>query len=439
MSRQPLLFLQLNEINFDVVRRYVERHDDLPAFRQLLARYRSFETFAETEYTHLEPWIQWVSAHTGRTYADHGVFRLGDITHGRDQLVQVFEALEERGLTVGAISPMNARNRLHRPAYFVPDPWTDTPSDSSAFSRRLTAMLRQTVNENSAGRVSLRSKLTLAEALLRSFDLRRTTAVLRTIVATRRAPWLKALVLDQVVHLVHRHLWHKHRPDVSFVFLNAGAHIQHHYFFNSEFSGVTSRNPTWYVPAEADPLHDMLRVYDAILADYLALASRQVRLIVATGLSQVPYDRVKYYYRLRDHAGFLANAGIAFTRVLPRMTRDFEVECADHAGAQAAGVALGAITLARNGELLFREIEVRERSVFATLTYPDEITQADTARLGDRVIEGFGKAVDFVAIKNGMHCTRGYVFVSPNAPEVPIPTSPVHVASLFDLTLGAAG
>ena len=148
-SAQPpkLVFVELNEVNFDLVRKYLAGHA-LPNFRRLLETFQAVETFAESNYDELEPWIQWVSAHSGQTYEEHGIFRLGDGASA--QFPQVFELLEQSGLRVGAISPMNSRNTLKRPAYFVPDPWTLTPSDHSGFSRRLTKMLQQTVNENAS-------------------------------------------------------------------------------------------------------------------------------------------------------------------------------------------------------------------------------------------------------------------------------------------------
>lgn len=51
-------------------------------------------TESEKEYQHLEPWIQWVTAHIGMTFAEHGVFRLGDIVN-RD-IPQIWEQLEQR-------------------------------------------------------------------------------------------------------------------------------------------------------------------------------------------------------------------------------------------------------------------------------------------------------------------------------------------------------
>lgn len=435
MRAKKLIFLQLNEINFDVVRKYVEL-DFLPNFSQLLSSFHSLETFAESKYVELEPWIQWVSAQTGKTYSEHRVFRLGDIVNSH--VPQVFELLEERGLRVGALSPMNARNELRSPAYFVPDPWTETVSDSSSYSKRFTQMLRQTVNDNARGKVSFGSFLTFIESVIRSFEPRGVWQLLRLIAKSYQRPWHRALVLDQLIHLVHRMLMRKTQPDVSFVFLNAGAHIQHHYFLSSAFANSTSKNPNWYVDQNVDPVFDMLQAYDCILGDYLNATESGTRLIVATGLTQVPYERVKFYYRLRDHASFLTHLGIRFFKVSPRMTRDFEVFFSDSSKAEICMKRLGRMRLARDNVPLFGEIENRGNSLFVTLTYPNEILANDAA-----VIEGvtemadFGSQVAFVAIKNGMHASKGFAFFSPRCIDA-LPIQPVHVSALFELTLRAA-
>ena len=63
-------------------------------------------------------------------------------------------------------------------------------------------------------------------------------------------------------------------------------------------------NPEWYVKKNYDPIFDMFIFYDEILFD---MNNPKYDLILATGLRQVPYDRVKYYYRLRNHEEFLKN------------------------------------------------------------------------------------------------------------------------------------
>ena len=91
----PLLFLELNEVNFDFLRGYAEQ-GRLPTFKRLLGAHGYALTTSETEYERIEPWIQWVTAHTGKPYVDHGVFRLGDIVN--HDIPQVWEQLEGRGL-----------------------------------------------------------------------------------------------------------------------------------------------------------------------------------------------------------------------------------------------------------------------------------------------------------------------------------------------------
>lgn len=434
-TRRRLVVLQLNELNFDLVARYLESHE-LPHLRRMMSTFTRVDTFAEEKYEEIEPWIQWISAHSGKTYREHRIFRLGDAAGSR--LPQVFELLEQRGLKVGAISPMNARNELRQPAYFIPDPWTDTECDGSPFSRRLTEMLRQTVNDNAHGHVTKRSVLTFAEATLRSFRWNGTFRLLRMIVAARERTWTRAVVLDQLIHLVHLHLWQRHRPDVSFVFMNAGAHVQHHYYFNSPFANTASRNPAWYVAAHVDPVLDMIRAYDRMLGDYLALCDEGTRLIVATGLTQIPYDRVKFYYRLKDHAQFLHALGITTAQPLLRMTRDFEIRFDDVAAARHAAATLRSVRMQRDGLPLFGEIEERGAGLFVTLTYPHEVLPTDSAVFDGGTVPNLLQQLAFVALKNGMHSTQGYAYFSPES-TMRLPAQPVHVASLFQLTLDAAG
>ena len=130
-----LLFIQLNEINFDLVNKYLSasKKNKFINLKIIKDTYKSFDTYAEDKYENLEPWIQWVSVNLGKDFNEHNVFRLGDIVNFINKK-QIFEKIEDRGFKVGAISPMNAENRLKNPSYFVPDPWTDTHSDNSDFS-----------------------------------------------------------------------------------------------------------------------------------------------------------------------------------------------------------------------------------------------------------------------------------------------------------------
>ena len=114
------------------------------------------------------------------------------------------------------------------------------------------------------------------------------------------------------------------REDLHFshLFLNGIAHIQHHYLLNSKLNTSNKiKNPEWYIDKNEDPFFDILIYYDKIIKDYFLDKSREI--VIATGLTQVPYDRLKFYYRLKNHNNFLNKINIQFKRVHPRMSRDF--------------------------------------------------------------------------------------------------------------------
>ena len=193
-------------------------------------------------------------------------------------------------------------------------------------------------------------------------------------------------------------------------------------------SRVAIHNPDWYISSKKDPVKEMLEFYDGIIGEYLRAVD--IEFIVATGLSQKPYDRIKYYYRLKDHKGFLQRVGIACSAVHPRMTRDFLVEFADAAEMDKAIARFRSLRVEHDGVHLFEEIEVRDKSMFVTLTYPHEITST-TNVLVDNLRIPLLPEVAFVALKNGMHQSEGYAFFSAGAAGN-APVDRQHVKALYE-------
>ena len=419
-----LLLLELNELNFDVVSEYIERGVPLSNFEKLLT-YEARTTTSETQYHLLEPWIQWPSVHTGKSFDGHNIFRLGDAAVEKPR--QIFELVEDQGLTVGAMSPMNAANNLKRPAYFIPDPWTHTPTDGSLLSRILTAALRQTVNDNSEGKVTPKSLMYLGVCFLCLVRPVTYWKLISRALKSRGKPWRKALFLDRLIHEIHLTLFSRKKPNFSTLFLNAGAHIQHHYFLNSssELAGDAS-NPGWYISSSEDPIAEMLIEYDQILGDLLGIDDLEV--IVATGLTQSPVEETVFYYRLRDHRSFLTRLALPSFTVLPRMTRDFLISCDCDADAAEIQAQLEGI-VTRDGTKIFGEIDNRGRDLFVVLDYSQEVSDNTEVLLGDTWC-GLRDEVVFVAIKNGKHESKGFAFFSPRL-EAIAPSNNDHVANLF--------
>ena len=155
MNKQKTILLGLNELNFDYIKFYINQ-GLLPNFKTLFKIQKPIETISEKEYKLLEPCVQWVTIHTGKTFEEHQVFRLGDIVNNPD-LSQLFEEFEAEGLSVGAVSPFNAENRLHNPAFFIPDPWTKTNPSGNWIVKALYQAVHQAVNDNANSKLNIKS------------------------------------------------------------------------------------------------------------------------------------------------------------------------------------------------------------------------------------------------------------------------------------------
>lgn len=423
-----LILIELNEINFDAVSSYLDRGVFLPGFKKVVDAGLVI-TEAESEGKHLEPWIQWPSVHTGKTYDEHKVFRLGDFVNSNQG--QFFEKVEKAGFKVGAISPMNAANKLNTPAYFIPDPWTQTSCDGGFFSRAIDSAVSQAVNDNSQSKLTISTVLSLVLVFLALVRPVRFIPMVKYALRALGKPWRKALFLDMLLYEIHKTLFKRKGPKFSTLFLNAGAHIQHHYFFNSPFVDSSElQNPSWYIENYEDPILEMLKVYDSVLLDLLNLPDTEV--IVATGLSQKPYEQLKFYYRLKDHQGFLNAAGIVFSDVVPRMTRDFLVSFDTVEQAALAEKQLSEI-LVNDKVRLFEEIDNRGKDIFVVLTYPSEITKETTISISGENLS-LSELVIFVAIKNGEHQSKGFAYFSDGVSEF-APPQGSHVSKIHNTVL----
>lgn len=425
---KKLVFVELNEINFDVVAYYLKRGEWLPGFQKLIEK-GVVNTESETFYEHLEPWIQWPSVHTGKTFDEHKVFRLGDFVNSTHE--QFFEQVEKAGFSVGAISSMNASNRLKNPVYFIPDPWTQTPCDNSFFSKIITGAIVQAVNDNSQSKLTFKTLFSLVLAFFALVKPSRYFSMVKYAVNALGKPWRKALFLDMLLYEIHKTLYKKKNPNFSTLFLNAGAHIQHHYFFNSPYVVLPElENPAWYIGQDDDPFFEMLKVYDEILLDLLDLPNTEF--VVATGLSQRPYEQLKFYYRLKDHAFFLEMVGVEFSDVIPRMTRDFLVSFDTEDQALVAERKLSGIVV-NNKVKLFEELDNRGKDIFVVLSYPFEITDETMISYSGKE-SSLSDLVAFVGIKNGEHQSKGFAYFSEGLSEFSPPQGS-HVSKIHNTVL----
>lgn len=449
-SRKRVIALQLNELNFDYVDRYISL-GYLPAFGRLFERYGYSTTRSETQYNLANPWIQWPTVHTGLDYAEHGIFRTGDCVH--NDFPQLFDLLESHGFTVAAISPFNARNSTTRSPFFVPDPWTETEFSGSWTLRLLYHALVTVTDDYAKNRISPGAMVRLAAGLLRYAKKTTLPSYLRESLAYFRGKtWYRALVCDRLLVDAFLVEWRRHRPDYATLFLNGAAHLQHHYLFNSKAYDGERRNPEWIAPRDEDPLLDVLSLYDRLLERFIALDG--VRLQLQSALSQVPHDRETRYYRIDDLPAFLGLIGLEHERTYPLMTEDFIVCFRDEETARRGQELLENVETV--GEEVFYletgdcedrtdrtsprvfHVENRGDNLYVQLKPTKaELYEGMRIRSGDRIIADFDRLASFAQYKNTNHVGVGY-FLDTGFEKGELPAD-LRLTDTFRLVLDAFG
>lgn len=400
--KQNVFVLELNEVNFAWIEKYIEK-GFLPNFKEFFENHGFTETTSETNHEELEPWIQWVTAHTGLEFSEHGVFRLGDIIH--KDIDQIWDKLARHDLKVGAISPMNAKCQSEHWDFFLPDPWTKTSIIASPVERRMYEAIAQIVNDNAQDKISRSSLFNLAVGGAKVAHVSNYNNYIHYIFQSRKKSWFKAIFLDQLLADLFFKKLDENKTQFATLFLNGAAHIQHHYMFSSAVYDGQMKNPEWYIDPKFDPLLDVYTAYDRILAK-LKARFPYARIMLATGLHQDPYPEIAYYWRLKNHDQFLKKIGMEFTSVEPRMSRDFVVRFSDESAA-ARGADILRSALGLDGVSLF-DVDNRGDDLFVMLTYPHDINKLEGYLVNNVLYENLSNEVAFVAIKNGQHNGIGY-------------------------------
>jgi len=399
-----MILLALNELNLDYIRGYVGQ-GKLTNFGKLIQQ-GVVTTTSEDKHELLEPWIQWVTVQTGKTYDQHRVFRLGDIVDRQD-LHQIFEDLEKSGLSVGAISPFNADNRLASSKFFIPDPWTKTKASGGYIIEKLSRTISKLVNSNASGKAGPVDVVWLLIGFMVYVRIQRWPKFFK-LVSFRKKPGVKAAILDMILLEVFVTLQTKHKPDYSHLFFNGGAHVQHHYMFNSSQYEGDFKNPEWYCPSDWDPLLMILETYDTIIGDLL---KSDERIIGMTGLHQVPHEEQTFYWRPMNHRDFLIRCGLKDNfNVIPRMSRDFLIEAVSTKQALEIENHLSQFTDSVKLKPIFR-VDNRGKSLFVEIIYDDDLKEGMSFNGPKEIsLKSLQNILAFVAIKNGKHDGLGFMF-----------------------------
>ena len=398
-----LLLVELNEFSVDLFRRGMAEMQ-LPNIERLLAMRASRTTTDDrVEHRGLDPWVQWVSIHTGLPSSRHGIVHLGDAPSSSG-MRQLWETLSARGVSSGVWGAMNAtRGSAERCVFFLPDPWTFEEDAYPAPLGDLLALPRYySRNYLDVSKAAFaRGTLRLARYVLGSGAMPRILGMTPLIL---RGLWRNGInnamlfslfdLFSAALFLEQRRL---HRPRLTLIFLNSIAHLQHH---------------RWVAGARlSDDLRFGLRAIDRVLGMLFESREEDEALVVVNALTQrnIVHEKPRILYRQINPARFLRALGFAFDSVEQLMTNDAHVFFPDRAARDRAAGALERVTL--QGVPLFH-VEpslAHERKMFYQVDFWDELETDTEVSVNGREIR-FLDHFEAVVARTGAHVPEGDVF-----------------------------
>ncbi|MEJ0005341.1 MAG: alkaline phosphatase family protein [Steroidobacteraceae bacterium] len=332
-----VIVLEFNELSPVLMNRFIER-GHLPNFQKLRDQSIVCISDAHEESPALEPWIQWISIHTGLTYAHHGVFHLGDGEKLKNK--RTWDYLADNNRTAWVCGSMNAAVNTTNNAnlFILPDPWSQEikPHPLATF-QSFFHFVRTYVQEYTREKVPLtksdyaRFAGFMVENGLSAGTVR--AAVLQLLgerLGTRRR-WGRAAIMDRLQWDVFGKFYRKLQPTLSTFFLNSTAHYQHYYWRNMEPELFALKDGLQEQAESADAILFGYRSMDRIIGECMKMAGPDVSIILATALSQQPMTRYeetggKLVFRPTDISELMRLAGInSKYEFLPVMAEEFHL------------------------------------------------------------------------------------------------------------------
>lgn len=418
MSPRPLVLLEFNELSPPLMDEFIGK-GLLPNFARLRNESFTYVTDAGEDPPHLNPWIQWVTVHTGAAFAEHRVFHLGDAT--KSGLPMIWDKVCAAGSPVWVCGSMNVSVQEGFRGWLLPDPWDASSAPHPAEFNDYMKLVRAYVFEHTRGKrpVTLRAAAQFLAFMLRHGLSFGTVASLANQLLQERfadVAWRRASILDLLQFDVFRSVYKKHKPLLSTFFLNSTAHYQHAYWRNMQPELFRIKPSESEQKSRSNAILFGYQVMDRLVGEVLRMVSSDTVVAFVTALSQQPClawesDGGKTFYKPHDTRTLLEFVGIDPTacRVEPVMSEQFHVRFADEASAQRGKQLLDAMTLDSAKPVMGSRLE--GRSVFTGCAIFGDLPGGTMLQAGAKGARFTDIFYQIEAIKSGMHHRDGMFWI----------------------------
>ena len=419
MGQKSVILLEFNELCPPLMHRFM-RAGHLPNFSRFHAEAQVHQTVADEVAPNLDPWIQWITLHSGVPYKTHKIHDLAD--GHRLKAKNVWDLVSDAGGEVWVCGSMNLNYRSPINGWVLPDPWTTKVAPTPAEVEPYFKFVAANVTEYMSDKVPLTQ---LDKARFIAFMVRHglsfatTKAIVRQLAGERvdrKSYWKRAVILDKLQMDLFRWRYERARPQFSTFFLNSTAHFQHLYWRNLEPELFKMKPSQEDQAAYGDAILLGYRQMDGLLGQFMDLAGRDATLVFATAFSQQPflsYEDVggKTPYRPRDFAAFLNALGVTDpAQASPVMTHQFHLDFANEEQAKRAEAAIAAL---RYDDKPAMAVQRDGAKLFAWCTVYSRVPRDAVLR-----VDGSTRALPFYElfyhidlVKSGMHHPDGMLWI----------------------------
>ena len=294
------IIVQFNEANFDLIKKYSIKYK-LDGLLEILNFKSMIKTTSENEYSKLEPWIQWYSFYSAKSYKDHQVFHLGDSKNIKEENFVDDISKSQR---VGCFGSMNLSYN-DKFNIFISDPWSRNKNDNSISSKFVYKAIEQLINSNNRFQISMSSIIGIILMIGFPNNSHKIKIIFLSILSffkKDRASLVGYFDYFFFNYAIKRSV--KENLDFSMVFLNGLAHIQHRFMMNSQFIKDEDNEN---IERKDDEILRVLKIYDNCFKRFFKTFRDKSEIWFITALTQKAYKKKKTYWRFKNHKELLKN------------------------------------------------------------------------------------------------------------------------------------
>jgi len=336
LKESSVVVLEFNELTPHLMHQWMDE-GKLPGFKKLHDESTVFVTDAEEPEASLEPWIQWVTVHSGMTFKEHGIYDLGD--GHKLRAPRLWDVASEAGKRVWVCGSMNAGvyGKSVNGA-IIPDPWSTgfkpfPEKDFEHFFRYIQTSVQEYTRRD--------VPLTATDHLKFGWFMLRNGLSLQTIKRTAKQllsertsggkfHWRRAMILDRLMWDLFRSRWGSIKPHYSTLFLNSTAHLQHYHWRNMDPDSFKMKPDATEQAEYQDAVLLGYQAMDQVVLEALEMIKgTDTNLVMMTALSQQPLTRYedsggKQLFKAKEPIEFLRFAGVtANAKYEPVMAEEF--------------------------------------------------------------------------------------------------------------------